>query len=166
MVYLFSKWKLSNTGGLMFKGGSSVPDRKKVECKQSWPIRQVCSCVQCAIQKKLVYCGALPYLAHVGLCGAETCPPPTQGTRPPPHPGHPPTPSQATHSGYLQLPRSMNMKVYSIFASGLIRTCGYRTVYVNIVLYFSSSSIVFWNTHPPRWFVCIALTVVILRFNI
>jgi hypothetical protein len=50
----------------------TVPDRKDIVCKQSWPIRQVCSCVRSAIQKQLVYCGALPCLAHAELCGAET----------------------------------------------------------------------------------------------
>jgi hypothetical protein len=54
----------------------NAPDREKVRCKQSWPIHQVCSCAQCAMQKKMVYCGALPCLAHVESCGAETCPPP------------------------------------------------------------------------------------------
>jgi hypothetical protein len=43
---------------------------------RTWLICQVCSCAQCAMQKKLMYCGALPCLAHVESCGAETCLPP------------------------------------------------------------------------------------------
>jgi hypothetical protein len=133
-------------------------------------MHQVCSCVQCAIQKKLVYCGALPCLAHLELCGAETFPlhpghsPPqagvlwsfalpgpigimwsrdlplsTQGTPPPPHP------SQATGVPvYLQLPRKMNLdSVHSRAAQS--RTWGSRTVYVHIVLHFSSNNTAFWN---------------------
>jgi hypothetical protein len=71
------------------------------------------------------------YLAHVELCGAETCPPP---------------PSKATRDSlYMQLPRSMNLdsEHSPTVQSG---NCGYGTVYVNIVLYFPSSNTVFWNT--------------------
>ncbi len=76
-------------------------------------------------------------LAHVELCGAETCP------------LHLAPPSQATGDlVYLQLPRRMNKDSVHARAthSG---TCSDRTVYVNIILYFSSSNIVSWNTPPP-----------------
>jgi hypothetical protein len=119
-----------------------VPDRKKVGFKRSWLISQVCSCAQCAMQKKLFYFGALPSLAHVESCGAKTCPAPPRVFIPPP-------PSQATgNSDYLQLWRGMDLDSAHLVDSRAAqsRTCGYRIVYVDIVLYFSSSNTVSWKT--------------------
>jgi hypothetical protein len=63
------------------------------------------------------------------------------------HPGCPP-PSQATKdSVYLQLPRRMNLDIVHL-RTAQSGTCGYETVYVNIVLYFSSSNTVLWNIPP------------------
>ncbi len=45
---------------------------------------------------------ALPCLAHVELCGAETCPPPPRAPASPPQSG-------PGYSVYLQLPRRMNL---------------------------------------------------------
>jgi hypothetical protein len=79
--------------------------------------------------KKLVYC-----LVYVESCGAETCPP---------------TPSQATgDSVFLQLSRGMDLDSAHLVdlreaQSGI---CGFRTVYVDIILYFSSSNTISWNT--------------------
>jgi hypothetical protein len=102
------------------------------------------------MQKKLVNCGALPCLAHIELCGAETCPPP---------PRAPPPISQAKwDSVYLQLSRRINLDSVHL-QTAQSRTCSYKTLYVHVVLYISSSNTLFWNT--PKWFIRIVLIVVI-----
>jgi hypothetical protein len=145
-------------GPLMFLVNDNVlmmimPDKGKVGCKRSWSIHQVCNCAQCAVQKKLVYCGALTCLAHVVSCGAETCPPPPRTLIPP---------SQATgDSIYLQLSRGMGLDSAHLvdLRAAQSRFCGYRTVYVHIVLYFSPSNTVSWNT--PQMIIFVVMIVFI-----
>ncbi len=103
----------------------------------------MCSCVQCAMQKKSVYCEALPCLANVESCRTETCPPPPRD------------------SVYLQLPRRVNLDSVNLRAAQC-GTFSCRTVYVHIVLYFSSSILSFGT--PPKCFIRIVLIVVIFKF--
>jgi hypothetical protein len=61
----------------------------------------------------------------------------------------PPLPSQATwDSVFLQLSRGMNLDSGHLVDSRAAKSgiCGYRTVYLDIVLYFSSSNTISWNT--------------------
>jgi hypothetical protein len=127
---------MTKYGVISAKESTYCARQEKFVCKQFWTIYQGCSCVQCAIQTKLVYSGASPCLAHVELSGADLSPS-TQGTRPPP--------SQVTgDSVYFQPPRRMNLvSVHSWAAQS--GTCSYR-MRVCIVLYFSSGNTVFWNT--------------------
>ncbi len=72
----------------------------------------------------------------------------------------PPPPGQATgDSVYLQLPRGMYLDVDLRAAHPKFEVIGK----CSIVLNFSSSNTVFWNT--PKWFICITLIVVIFRFD-
>jgi hypothetical protein len=77
------------------------------------------------------------------------------------HQGHSPNPlSQATGDAvYLQLPREMDLNSAHLVDSRAAQSeiCSYRTVYVHISLYFSSSNTVFWNT--PKRFIRVVLIV-------
>jgi hypothetical protein len=99
-------------------------------------------------------CLPCPY----GIMWSRDLSPSTQGTCPPP-------PSQATEdSVYLQLPRRMNLdSVHSRVAHS--RTCGYGTVYVNIVLYFSSSNTISWNIPLPNGLSTLSWLLLFFRFD-
>ncbi len=131
------------------KGKVIVPDKRKSGVQR---VCQVCSCAQCAMQIYLVYCGSLPSPAHVESCEAETCLL---------HPGHPSPSSQVTtDSVYLQPSRGMDLVSAHLVDSGAAKSgiWGFRVVYVHIVLYFSSSNTVSWNT--LKLFIHIVLIVV------
>jgi hypothetical protein len=82
-------------------GATLCPTGGKSGVQRSWPICQVCSCAQCAVQMKLVYCGSLLCLAYVESCEAETCPPP--------HRAFIPYGQATTDLIYLQPSRKMNL---------------------------------------------------------
>jgi hypothetical protein len=114
------------------KSGVSGPDQSvkcvvvlNVSCKRSW----------CTVE----LCPAWPMWNHVEQRPVTL------------HPVHspPPPPSLATgDSGYLQLPRGMDQDRAHLVNLRAAKSgiCGYRTVYVHIVLYFSSINTVYWNT--------------------
>jgi hypothetical protein len=89
------------------------------------------------MQKKLVYCGALPSLAHVDSCGEETCPPPPKEL----------TGQAIGDSVNLQLSKGMDLDSTHLVDSWAAQSgiFGYRTEYVHI-LYFSASNTVSWYT--------------------
>ncbi len=131
---LFPTWKIS---------GVSSPDRSvKFAVVSEVPYKAT---------GVLMWSSTLPGPCRI-MCSRdlETCPP---------RPRVPPTLSQATEDSVcLQLPRRINLNsVHSQMAQSW--TCGYRTVYVNIVLYFSSSLLE--HPPPPKWFIRIILIVVI-----
>jgi hypothetical protein len=106
---------------------------------------KMCSCVQCAMQEKSVWCRDILCLAHV-----EQEPEPLSYL-----PGH----------WRLSLLVVLN-KDGSGQCSGPAaqpRTCGLGEC-TDIVLYFSSSNTVFWNN--PQMVICIVLIIVIFfRFD-
>jgi hypothetical protein len=129
-----------------------VSDRRKVGCKQTHPIRYMCSCVQCAIQRKSVQCGAMPCMAHV-----------EQGPVMPPHQKHPLFPGHWGFSLLAALKKDGSGQYSGQSRTAQSRTCGYWTVYVHIVLYLSFSNTVLWNI--PQMVYLHSTDVIVFRFD-
>jgi hypothetical protein len=138
-------WMLS-VGSIL---GDIVPNRRNRVYSESCPIHWVCIYTQCAVQRKLMYCGSLLGQAYVKSCGVEKQPPPL-------HSGH----SFPLHPGHygLSLLTALIRDGHgwctsSEFVRSLICNPRIQDSKCKYWIYLSSSNTVSWNT-PQMFYLC------------